>query len=159
MLTRLCVTAAMVVACGAMPAAATAAVVSGTGSQPIFTAGAGEVNNLRLTVDGVTTRFDDDVPVTTTSPDCAATLGNVSCTPSFVIAPFHVTIHLLDGDDQTTIGPGLLQFTQYGGEGDDHLHGNPNGLGYMHGGKGNDSLYGGAGTNLTGSTAMPATTP
>jgi Ca2+-binding RTX toxin-like protein len=136
---------ACIAAVVAMPSTARAAVVSGPGYHPVFTAAAGESNNLRVSVlaDGVTTYFDDDVPVTTTSPDCGAALGNVTCSP---VAPslYGVTIDLRDEDDQTTVTGVTGSATESGGDGNDHLRANP-GFGTLNGGAGNDILDAGAG--------------
>ena len=144
---------AAILACGAgtlgAGAIASAAVVSGTGAQPVFTAGAGETNNLRVSLlpDRITTYFDDDVPITTTSPDCGTVLGNVTCLPP-VTPPFiNIQINLLDGNDQTTLTGVTVSVSQNGGEGNDHLRGNP-GYGSLFGANGDDRLDSGSVANM-----------
>jgi Ca2+-binding RTX toxin-like protein len=167
-LSGLCVTAAtaLVTGCLASPAfAASTGSASVTGSGTVvFTARAGEVNDVALTRSGRTVTIDDRVAVKA-GTGCTAVKGDttkVKCTTSGTTRLLRLSL----GDKNDTLinktgvavfvsgGSGNDKIT--GGSADDELHGDSGndtlvGAGnddYLAGGTGADSLSGGAGDDV-----------
>jgi Ca2+-binding RTX toxin-like protein len=134
----------------ALPAAADAAVIQRTGSTIIYTAGQGERNDVRVSLDSlvgqtVYTFIDDDAtPIGTGGTLCDLVNGIAMCNSSGVT---NIRINVRDGDDTVKIatgsalGPVLTGNTLIGGRGVDVLIGG-NGADRLKGNSGRDSLRG-----------------
>jgi Ca2+-binding RTX toxin-like protein len=133
---------------------AMAAVVSGTGDAPIYTAGTGTIdNNLTVTQspDGTQVTFHeaaaDPITIDPAATDCAAAAGDVTCTAPAAGLVTDIEINLDDGADLTTLVDVTAAVSQFGGTGNDSLGGG-DGLDILSGGDGNDDLSGGAGNDV-----------
>jgi hypothetical protein len=132
---------------------AMAAVVTGTGDSPVYTAGTGAIDNI-VTVtqsqDGTQVTFHEDAadPITIdpTASGCAAAAGDVTCTAPAAGLVTDVEIDLGDGADLTTLVDVSAAVSQFGGTGNDSLGGG-DGLDILSGGDGDDDLSGGGGTD------------
>lgn len=133
---------------------AMAAVVTGTGDSPVYTAGAGAIdNNVTVTqsTDGTQVTFHEDAadPITIdpTATGCAAAAGDVTCTAPAAGLVTDIEIDLDDGADLTTLVDVNAAVSQFGGTGNDRLNGG-DGLDILSGGDGDDELSGGDGTDV-----------
>jgi hypothetical protein len=133
---------------------AMAAVVTGTGDSPVYTAGAGPIdNNVTVTqsTDGTQVTFHEDAadPITIdpTATGCAAAAGDVTCTAPAGGLVTDIEIDLDDGADLTTLVDVNAAVSQFGGTGNDILGGG-DGLDILSGGDGDDDLSGGGGTDV-----------
>jgi hypothetical protein len=141
---------------------AMAAVISGTSDAPIYTAGAGAIdNNLTVTqsADGTWVTFHEDpadpVTIDAGTTGCVAALGDVTCTaPTGLVTA--IEINLGGGDDMTILGDDVTaSVSQFGDSGNDVLSGGSgpdilsggDGIDELSGGSGNDALEGGAGND------------
>jgi Ca2+-binding RTX toxin-like protein len=145
------VLAAVGALCGAGASSAMAAEISGTGDEPVFTAGMGIANVLTVRQTASDTIvFHDGAEAITVAPatvaDCTASAGDVTCVaPSGMV--FSVTTNLGNNND-TTDFPGLTgSIVQVGGAGNDTLGASEqaSSRNAMDGGAGNDTLAGGPG--------------
>jgi Ca2+-binding RTX toxin-like protein len=133
---------------------AMAAVVSGPGDSPVYTAGTGAIaNSLTVTQrpDGTRVTFheagSDPITISPTATDCApdtSTPGDVTCTAPAAGLVTAIEINLGGGDDDTTLTDVTATTIQNGGDGSDLLFGG-GGIDELHGGDGSDLLVGGAG--------------
>lgn len=133
---------------------AMAAVVSGTSDAPIYTAGAGVIDNT-LTVTqsptGTQVTFHEDAadPITidAATTGCVAALGDVTCTAAVGLVT-DIELDLGEGADVTILGDDVTaSVSQFGGSGDDFLSGG-SGPDILSGGDGNDALSGGSGNDV-----------
>jgi hypothetical protein len=133
---------------------AMAAVVTGTGDSPVYTAGEGAIDNI-VTVtqspDGTQVTFHEDAadPITIdpTATGCVAAVGDVTCTAPAAGLVTDIEIDLDDGADLTTLVDVTAAVSQFGGTGNDSLGGG-DGLDILSGGDGDDELSGGGGTDV-----------
>jgi Ca2+-binding RTX toxin-like protein len=136
---------------------AMAAVVSGTGDAPVYTAGTGAIDN-SLTVtqreDGKRVTFHeagtDPITIDPTATDCApdtSTPGDITCTAPGDGLVTAIEIDLGGGSDWTKLDGVTASVTQFGRSGDDTLSGG-DGSNTLSGGNGTDDLSGGSGDDV-----------
>jgi Ca2+-binding RTX toxin-like protein len=148
--TRLLTILAAVGAVAALPAAANAAVIQRAGNTIIYTAGQGERNDVRVSLDSLvgqtvyTFTDDDATPIAVGGVLCDLVNGVAMCNSSGVT---NIRINVRDGDDTVKIatgsalGPVMTANTLIGGRGVDVLIGG-NGADRLKGNSGRDSLRG-----------------
>ena len=136
---------------------AMAAVVSGSGDAPVYTAGAGAIDNdvtVSQSLDGTQVTFHeaaaDPITIDPASTGCApdaASPADVTCTAPGAGLVTSIEIDLGDGSDRTLLTDVTASVSQFGGPGDDVLSGGE-GLDILSGGDGSDELSGASGTDV-----------
>ena len=135
-----------------VPAVASAAAVSTSGTVITFTAASGETNNLTVTHPGTDTYLFNEasISITESSANCTAASGNVTCSG---VSWTSVVVSLGDNgdtftatgvnDDPFTIDGGSSGDTITGSSANDILYGGSSGSDDLNGDAGNDRLDGG----------------
>jgi Ca2+-binding RTX toxin-like protein len=132
---------------------AMASTLAGSATNPVYTAVAGETNDLTVTeqANGVTV-WDDSVAITAVPADCVLNAGNAVCTPAGQVLGI-ATISLGDQNDSTTFASFSGSIIQNGEAGNDTLR-SGSAFTQSTGGAGDDTLTGSDSANPNASTAM-----
>jgi RTX calcium-binding nonapeptide repeat (4 copies) len=151
---RLLTVLALLVGVAAAPGVANASIATRTGTQISIIAGAGETNDIRLTIDCClySVKITDTAGITAAG-ECHQVVGldgqvsatEVNCGPTRDTKP-DVVVQLGDGNDTFVADElfGVRSFNIDGGPGDDSITGGTS-PDVIHGGLGNDTVNGGGG--------------